>query len=714
MDNKASLLEQIKAFFIKLFTVIVSFFHHLFHIDKKEEKTTKVTITTKEESTKKENIIINDNTTLPDEPSTLTNPHNDGDEETPNEVVLVLPKTKVEVIKTKAINSKRLIITKELIEELIETAIEEIEEYKKIDFKVKDADKETKEVIKEFKEKVIPKINYEIEHTKPKTDKELMDVVTEVVKEQNKLTPIIPKEEEKKETPKKDVIELDIDNDKKPDLTLKVDKKKKEPYFMASIAPETKLNLKDNTPVKKETKIAKTVPEVKEEIKDKADDVPIRMVKNTPDIVTPSVKEEVKNVALVAAVTIAKVADTILTSTPQENKEKIKEEVKEVKKEDPKPKEEIKELDIPELKQIDDKIKESEKPKELELVTQELKDIEKKIEEKQEEIEKVEEETPKEEIKEEPKKEKKEIFIDDTIIDNISEDISKVTVEANEEIKKEDIEDKNYEQVEKELDRILKDIDKTKYKYKDTMPEVQLRKLEAQEAKIEQTKYSIDAQKKIDLNNERKHLEEIIQDSEKENLKQEINRLHLEHQMEMNNELLKRTDKITNLSEKQIADIEKRIIKKRLRDAYRHATITSMIAFPFIRSKYFFYFTAGMMVKTFFLQIGHVLNRNKDDLTVPDMIALKNGENALDEAINITDDNINTLNYLTIDTINKYPELQYDDEYINYVNGLKQRLNQNYDKLTRKRHIIDRTIHRSKKDIKILKKIRKKEMDKAA
>ena len=184
--------------------------------------------------------------------------------------------------------------------------------------------------------------------------------------------------------------------------------------------------------------------------------------------------------------------------------------------------------------------------------------------------------------------------------------------------------------------------------------------------------------------------------------------------MEMNNELLKRTDKINTLSEKQIADIEKRIIKKRLRDAYRHATITSMVALPFVRSKYFFYFTAGMMVKTFFLQIGHVLNRNKDELTTPDLIALRNGENALDEAINVTNDNISELNYLTIDTLNKYPELQYDDEYIQYVNGLKQRLNQNYDKLTRKRHIIDRTIHRSKKDIKILKKIRKKEMDKAA
>ena len=184
--------------------------------------------------------------------------------------------------------------------------------------------------------------------------------------------------------------------------------------------------------------------------------------------------------------------------------------------------------------------------------------------------------------------------------------------------------------------------------------------------------------------------------------------------MELNNKLLGKLDKLDNVSQEQMAAIEKEIVKNRLREAYRHATITSMIAFPFVRTKFFFYFTAGMMVKTFLMQIEHVFNRRRDRLTTPDIIELRNGENALDEAINVKNDNISELNYLTMDTLNKYPELEYDSEYIQYVNGLKQRLNQNYDKLTRKRHIIDRTIHRSKKDIKILKKIRKKEMDKAA
>lgn len=727
MNNKASLLEQIKAFFLKLFAVIVSFFHHLFHIDKKEGKKETINkeqiVNTKKETTNQ----ITDNIAMPDDESVLSNPHNDSDEEAPNDIILELPISKIESLKSKTIGTKRFIITKKLVEELIEQAIEEIEEYKKIDFKIKKADKHTEEVIKDFKEKVIPKINHEIEKNKPQNNKELMTIVTEVVKEQNKLTPILPPKKEvketkqvkevKKEIPKKDnVIELDINNDKKPDLTLKVDNKKKEPYFMASIVPITSLNLKEAVPVKTETKIGKTVKEVKEEIKDKADDVPIRMVKNTPDPLRPSIKDEVKNVATVAAVTIIKAASEILTSAPKENKEKIKKAtIKEVKKEEP-VKEEIQELDIPELKVIEDKIKEADKPKELTKVKEELDYIDKKIEEKQEEIEEVEKPKEQEEVKEikPQEKVKEKEFIDDSIIDEISEDISKATTKANEEIKKEDIEDKNYKDVENDLDLILKDIDDTRYKYKDTIPEVQLRKLEAQRAKIEQTKYSIDAQKKIDINNEKKHLEEIIQESEKQGLKEEIDRLNLQHRLDLNEEVIKRTNRLNTLSEKQLADIEKKIIKNRLREAFRHATITSMIALPFVRTKHFLYFTAGMMVKTFFLQIGHVLNRSNEPLSLPDINALKNGEDALNEAINVTEDNIDTLDYIVAETITKYPELKYDKEFVRYINGLQTRLNQNYNKLTRKRDIIDNTLHRSKRNIKILKKDLRKDQERMA
>ncbi len=716
--------EHVKAFFLKLFTVIFAFFNSILSVKNSPKEKKKIEEIKKEEIIKKEDVIVGTTpTSMPDEPSTLTNPHNEtsGDEEKPNAVILKLPKFKKEVIKYKAINSKKFLITEELIDELIDKAIEEIEEYKEIDFKVKDADKETKEIIKEFKEKIIPKINHQIERNKPENPLELSKIVTEVVKEEHKKEPILPKKNEE--------IKLDLNNDKKEDIKLDLSTKKKEPYFMATVIPNNTLNLKSPAPVKEDTKIAKTVPEVKDEIKDKADDVPIRMVQNTKDILNPSPKEEIKTIATVAAITVVKAIDTVLTSVPKEKKEKIKkappvvevplpkeepkkEEVIEQTKEEPK-EEKVKELDLPELKKVDEKIKESNEPKEMEVVSEELVYIDTKIEDKKEEIQKEEELPKKEEIKEEPKKEEP-VLIKEELLTNISLAVDAITKKANEEIKKEDIEDKEYNKVYDEIDEILQEIDETMYKYRHKLPIIQLRKLEAQRAKIEKTKYSIDAQQKIDINNERQHLNEVISESERKGLKEEINRRNMEHTMELNNKLLGKLDKLDNVSQEQIAAIEKEIVKNRLREAYRHATITSMIAFPFVRTKFFFYFTAGMMVKTFLMQIEHVFNRRRDRLTTPDIIELRNGENALNEAINTTEENMDTLEYLTSEAIARYPELQFDQEYVKYVKGLRERLNNNYNKLTKKRNIISHTLYRSKKDVKQLKKIRKKDLDNAA
>ena len=275
-------------------------------------------------------------------------------------------------------------------------------------------------------------------------------------------------------------------------------------------------------------------------------------------------------------------------------------------------------------------------------------------------------------------------------------------------MKKEELEDKNYDQVEKDIDKILEEIDDTYEKYKDTMPEIQLRKLEAQKAKLEQTKFS------VDIHNERRHLDELIQENEKQGLKKEIERLKFNHQMDLNNALINKVEDLNNMTQNQVEKIEKMLIKKKMKDAYRAATITSMVAFPFVRTKYFFYFTAGMMVKTFFLQLHSVLRRKSDDLSLPDINSLQRGEDALNEAINTTNDNIEILHYLTNETLSKYPDLRYDIEYMRYVNGLQEKLTNNHSQLTRKKNNVDKLLHRSKKDIKILKKTRKKEQEKIA
>mgnify|MGYP002853168654 CR=1 FL=1 len=702
-------MERIKAFFIHIITMITAFFYKLFHKEEKNKKEqTKIDNITKEIETKKEAPLA-DNTTLPDEPSTLSNPHNtETGEEAPNTVILELPKLKLDKIKQSPILKKELIITSELIDILIEQALEELEEHKKINFKIKDANKELKEKIKEFKEKVIPKINHSIEIEKPKNKEELKKIVKEVVKEQNKLTPLFPKKEEiitiKKETPKKvekpkkEEIKLDLNKDKKEDVSLNIKQEKQEPYVMATILPEETLTLPEITSVKKVEKLATTVPETKKEIKEKAEERHIQMVPTTKELPKKKPVETIKQVATIAALTTIKAADAILISTPKETKEKIKE-VPTIKK-----------LDLPELKTIDDKIKQASEKKELDVIEEDLTYIDHKIKEKQEEIKEVEKET-KEPVK---KENTTKTFIDDSIIDNIEDNITKVTTSASVEMKKEELEDKNYDEVEKEIDKLIDEIDDTITKYKDTMPEVQLRKLEAEKAKLEQTEFSLDTQKKVDIHNERKHLDDLIHESEKQGLKKEIERLKFNHQMDLNNALINKVEDLNNMTQDQVERIEKVLIKKKMKDAYRAATITSMVAFPFVRTKYFFYFTAGMMVNTFFLQLHSVLSRKTEDLSLPDINSLQRGEDALNEAINVTNDNLVILHYLTEETLSKYPDLRYDLEYMRYVNGLQEKLTLNQSKLTRKKNNVDKLLHRSKKDIKQLKKVRKKEQERMA
>ncbi len=726
MDNKNTIFDYIKAFFVKLFTVVFAFFHSIFSIkDKKEEpnKTHEEQIDTTIPKKNDNNTNITP-ITIPDDESVFTNPHNDNEEgEKPNEVILEIPRLK---LKEKIIveqKHKDLIINKELLEELIEQALEELEEHKKINFEIKKADKETKERIEKFKEKVIPKINKEIEIKKPETKENLIEVVNDVVKEQNKETPIFPpkvieikkedKKEEIKEEPKQD-IQLDLNKDYKDDIKIEVPKQKQEPYFMATVLKENTLNIKEPQEIKKETHIAKSNIETKEEIKKESKEKPsIHMVPNTEEEIKPEIKDTVKNIATVAALAGVKVAETILTPT-----EEIKPSTPTLKEEKKEEKVEI--IAIPELEKVEEKIKKAESEQEIEDVEEDLTIIDEKIEKQEEQIKKVEkkEEVPSEELGKEQKTDKKEKeiseMIDDSIISKITDKTNKIEQYASIEMDKEDIEEKDYEKVEKEIDKILEEIDSATFKYKDRLSETQQAKLDAQKSKLKKTKYSIDTQKKVDIDNERKHLEEIIMESEKLALKEEIDKLNMKHQMDLNDHLLEKVEDLNNKTQEQVAKIEKALIKKKLKDAYRTATISSMIALPFVRTKYFFYFTAGMMVKTFFLQLHSVLHRKSDKLSLPDISALKNGENALNEAINVTEENIETLNYLTQQTLSKYPELQFDREYRRYISGLTNRLNNNYDKLNKKKKAVSTILTRSKKDTLILKKVRKYEEDKAA
>ena len=76
--------EHVKAFFLKLFTVIFAFFNSILSVKNSPKEKKKIEEIKKEEGIKKEDVIVGTTpTSMPDEPSTLTSPHNEtyGDEE---------------------------------------------------------------------------------------------------------------------------------------------------------------------------------------------------------------------------------------------------------------------------------------------------------------------------------------------------------------------------------------------------------------------------------------------------------------------------------------------------------------------------------------------------------------------------------------------------------------------------------------------------------
>ena len=77
-------------------------------------------------------------------------------------------------------------------------------------------------------------------------------------------------------------------------------------------------------------------------------------------------------------------------------------------------------------------------------------------------------------------------------------------------------------------------------------------------------------------------------------------------------------------------------------------------------------------------------------------------------------ENIDYLNVLEEQAMQRYPELARDHEYLAYLNSLKHKLNANYNRLTRRQNTIDRLIYRTKKNIKVLKRKKNKYYNNAA
>ena len=119
-------------------------------------------------------------------------------------------------------------------------------------------------------------------------------------------------------------------------------------------------------------------------------------------------------------------------------------------------------------------------------------------------------------------------------------------------------------------------------------------------------------------------------------------------------------DKLEGMTREQVANVDKRIMLKRFNKASILLEMTSLLALPFVRNKYFFYFTVGLVIDNHFNFVNAFFNRKLNRYEPADLEQIKQGQDALNGALDITYKNLVELEYLEQRALAKYPELAYD------------------------------------------------------
>ena len=267
----------------------------------------------------------------------------------------------------------------------------------------------------------------------------------------------------------------------------------------------------------------------------------------------------------------------------------------------------------------------------------------------------------------------------------IEQELRKIKEMKKIELTKENLEDKNYDDLIAKIDILLK---KIKDQEKKSLKTEDLKKLKEKEQTLLNIKSDLENNLASDLEKEEKQLQENITKEELTGLELELKKLQLEHQMDLNNHLLNKAEDLENLSKENLNKIEKELIKIKLKKACKYLELPSLLILPFIRNRYFALFTAGLFLNNHLNFLNNILHHHTYTYLPEDLLEIQKGENALEKALELTKENRSYLEYLEINILKKYPELSLDQEYLIYINELKFSLIKNEEKMLKKKKMI--------------------------
>ena len=138
------------------------------------------------------------------------------------------------------------------------------------------------------------------------------------------------------------------------------------------------------------------------------------------------------------------------------------------------------------------------------------------------------------------------------------------------------------------------------------------------------------------------------------------------------------------------------LIRQEINNILNKLTMPLILTFPFIKNKYFRWFTGGVFLHNSFHFIKSLLGGPKEDMYPPDLTAIKTGLDALNNYGDYLKINQNSFYKLKEEISLKYPHLMYDEEFVKEINKIEKILNAKEKKYLKDQEKLNKYFYKGK------------------
>lgn len=266
----------------------------------------------------------------------------------------------------------------------------------------------------------------------------------------------------------------------------------------------------------------------------------------------------------------------------------------------------------------------------------------------------------------------------------------KIIETAKKEWEKEELIDKNYEEVEKLLDEKIKEIEKLLNR---SLNKITKQKLTRELKKLKDTKERLLLFQENDIENLRVALEENIPLEDIVLVTEKLQQITNDQEIKRKELLYK---ELENKTQKEIQEIERVLVKESYKNALRRLETSLFLSFPFIKNKFFRNFISGLFLFRTFGFVKKIVLGFPDSYEPMDLSYIQKGSEALKESISLTEKNKKIFEETKQITLIKYPELLEDEDFMKDINNLEEKLKKHYEKLMKQDALVNKYFDKSK------------------